>query len=88
MAQINTYGENLYGTWKQLAEQGLEGIGLGEDGAIQFDLEKIGNVENLKQQIMDMGWSEAMADALVADAQTFSAELGAGLKTVDIEKGL
>jgi hypothetical protein len=37
---------------------------------------------------MDMGWSDAMADALIADAQTFSAELGAGLKTVDVEKGL
>ena len=88
MAQINTYGENLYGAWQQLAAQGLEGISVGEDGAIQFDLEQIGNVENLKQQIMDMGWSDAMADALIADAQTFSAELSAGLKTVDVEKGL
>jgi hypothetical protein len=33
---------------------------------------------------MDMGWSEAMADALLADAQTFSAELTNGLDQLGI----
>ena len=75
MAQINTYGENMYGTWKTLVEQGLQGVAMGEDGSIQFDMSQIGDLDQLKQQIMNMGWSEAMADALIADAQTFSADL-------------
>ena len=75
MAQINTYGENMYGTWKTLVEQGLQGVSMGKDGSIQFDMSQIGDLDQLKQQIMDMGWSEAMADALVADAQTFSVDL-------------
>ena len=84
MAQINSYGENLYGAWQTLVEQGLQGVSMGEDGSIQFDMTQIGDLEQLKQQIMDMGWSEAMADALLADAQTFSAELSDGLDQLGI----
>ena len=75
MKQINSYGENFYGTWKALAEQGLKGVTVGETGAIQFDVAQIGNLDSFKQQIIDMGWSEIYADALIADAQTFSADL-------------
>jgi hypothetical protein len=57
---------------------------MGEDGSIQFDMTQFGDLEQLKQQIMDMGWSEAMADALLADAQTFSAELSNGLDQLGI----
>ena len=85
MAQINSYGENLYGTWQTLIEQGLQGVFMGEDGSIQFDMSQIGSVEDLKQQILNMGWSEAMADALVADAQTFSANLQDNLDQLGIQ---
>jgi hypothetical protein len=88
MAQINTYGENLYSAWKTLVEQGLEGVSMGEDGSIQFDMSQIGSVEELKRQIMDMGWSETMADALVADAQTFSADLQNNLDQLGIQNAL
>ena len=84
MAQINSYGDNLYGTWKTLVDQGLQGVSMGEDGSIQFDMTQIGDVNQLKDQIMGLGWSEEMANALVADAQTFSAELGNSLKQVDV----
>jgi hypothetical protein len=30
---------------------------MGEDGSIQFDMTQIDDLEQLKQQIMDMGWS-------------------------------
>jgi hypothetical protein len=45
MAQINSYGENLYGTWKNLVEQGLQGVSMGEDGSIQFDMTQIGDLD-------------------------------------------
>lgn len=88
MSQIDTYGENLYGVWQELANAGMEGISFDDTGKLLFDLTAIGSVDELKQRIMDMGWSEAMADALVADAQTFSSDLAAGLKDVGIEQAL
>jgi hypothetical protein len=48
MEQINSYGENLYGTWQTLVEQGLQGVSMGEDGSIQFDMTQIGDLEQLK----------------------------------------
>lgn len=86
MNQINSYGENLYGTWQILVEQGLQGVSMGEDGSILFDITQIGDLDQLKQQIMDMGWSEAMADALIADAQTFSADLKDNLDQIGIQE--
>lgn len=85
MNQINSYGENLYGTWQTLAEQGLQGVTMGEDGSVLFDMTQIGDLDQLKQQITDMGWSEAMADALIADAQTFSADLKDNLDQVGVQ---
>lgn len=89
ISQINIYGDNLYQVWKSLAEnEDFEGVTLGKDGIIEFDLDIIGTTDNLKKKIMDMGWSETMAEALVADAQTFSSNLEKELKSVDIESAL
>jgi hypothetical protein len=35
-----------------------------------------------------MGWSEAMADALIADAQTFSADLQNNLDQLGVQSAL
>jgi hypothetical protein len=37
---------------------------------------------------MDQGWGEVVADALIADAQTFSADLEKSLSKVQIEESI
>jgi hypothetical protein len=41
---------------------------MGEEGSVLFDFEKLGSTEQLKEQIQGLGWSEEMANALIADA--------------------
>lgn len=88
MTQINSYGDNLYGAWLQLIESNLKGVSVGENGELIFDLDIVGDTTQLKKSIMKLGWGEEMANALVADAQTFSANLKKGLEKEDLEQAL
>lgn len=87
MERVKSFEGDFKATWQSLAESGsITGLSQGEDGSILFNFEEMADVETLKQQIMDQGWSEEMADALIADAQTFGEKVKEGLKGTDIDE--
>ena len=86
MNQVKDFGTNFQQVWSTLANSGgVDGISMGEDGTIKFDFSAIESTDALRQQIIDQGWSEEMADALIADAQTYGQNVKEGLKSLDIE---
>ena len=86
MTEINTYGSNFYGMWSALVEKGLEGVSIGVDGEVQFDVNKIGNLDNLKKQIQELGLSKEVADALIADAETYSADFENAFQQIGLKE--
>ena len=90
MPMVQSYGSNLYGLWEQFA--GLDNggmVSLGANGAIDFNLEQIGTVDQLKQQLMSqLNISEVVANAMIADAQTFSEGLSQGLNSLSLQDAL
>jgi hypothetical protein len=87
MAQVQEFDGNFKSIWQDLANSGaIEGVTAGEGGNILFDFEKLGSTEEMKEKIMEQGWSEEMADALIADAQTFGLNVKNGLKEVNIQE--
>ena len=90
MPLIESYGANMYGLWQQFAQMENGGmVSMGEGGAINFDLSQIGSVEQLKQQLMSqLNISEVVADAMIADAQTFSSGLSEGLDSLSLQDAL
>ena len=86
MNQVKDFEGNFQTEWQKLASLGsVEGVSTGEDGSVIFDFDKIVDFDTLKQQIVDSGWSEEMADAMLADAQTFGVNVKQGLKKVNVE---
>ena len=86
MTEINTYGSNFYGMWSKLVEKGLEGVSIGVGGEVQFDVNKIGNLDNLKKQIQELGLSKEVADALIADAETYSADFENAFQQIGLKE--
>lgn len=89
MEQVNDFGTNFHNVWKDLAKSGeVNGVTINEDGTIKFDFKLINSTEELREQIMAQGWSAEMADALIADAQTFGQNVKEGLKSLDVGSAL
>lgn len=89
MQQVQSYGENLYGAWVQFASSDNGGMAaVGSDGSIQFDMEAIGSVDNLKNAIMEQGRSEEFANAMIAEAQTYTANFKQALSQLSLGDAL
>ena len=87
MNQVKDFGTNFQAVWQNLANSGaLTGVSTNSDGTINFDFGLIESTEALRQQIIDAGWSKEMADALIADAQTFGQNVKEGLAALDVEE--
>lgn len=90
MKTLPENGENMYQSWKAFAQTDNSGMAsLDANGGIQFDMTQFTNIDELKQQIMSsLNVSEVMAEAMIADAQTFSSDFSQGLQALSIEDAL
>lgn len=90
MGMLPENGTNMYQSWLKFAQTDDSGmVSLGAGGAIDFNLDAIGTVDALKQQLMDkLNISETLAEAMIADAQTFSNGLKEGLKQLSLADAL
>ena len=87
MMQVKDFGTNFQAVWQSLVSAGaLTGVTMNADGAINFDFSQIESTDALRQQIIDAGWSKEMADALIADAQTYGQYVKEGLAALDVEE--
>ena len=83
-SKISLWKDNFYDLWKDFAGKSST-VSLGSSNEIVFDLSNITSIDELRQQLMDTyDFSEEMADAAIADAQTYSSELSAALKQLSI----
>lgn len=83
-SKISLWKDNFYDLWKDFAGKSSL-VSLGSSDEIIFDLTNISSIDELRQQLMDTyDFSEEMADAAIADAQTYSSELNAALKQLSI----
>jgi hypothetical protein len=75
LEKLNSFGDTFYNTWNSLASKS-DMVSIGSGGMIEFNLEQINSIENLRQELMDkMGFSKEIADAAIADAETYSSTL-------------
>jgi hypothetical protein len=83
-------GENFYQSWKKFANMDNGGmVSMGSGGSIKFNLDSIKTVENLRTELVKkLDISETLADAMIADAQTFTANLKEGLNKLSLEDAL
>lgn len=90
MGMLPENGSNMYQSWLKFAQMNNGGMAsVGANGAIQFDLDAIGSVDDLKQQLIDkLNISETLAEAMIADAQTFSNGLKQGLNQLSLKDAL
>ncbi len=87
MTQVKDFGTNFQAVWQSLVSAGaLTGVTMNADGTINFDFSQIESTDALRQQIIDAGWSKEMADALIADAQTYGQYVKEGLAALDVEE--
>lgn len=86
--RINSFGQNFYGFWKELASQ-TNAISLTAEGGIQIDLSNFSSLDDFKKYIIEkMGVSEEFAKAAIADAQTYSSNLTQELSKLSIGDSL
>ena len=82
--KISLWGDNFYNLWKDFSSKSNL-VSLGGEGEINFDLSKITSVEDIIKALMDTyGWSEDIAKAAVADAQTYSSNFSEALNKLSI----
>ena len=83
-SKINLWKDNFYNLWADFAGKSAL-TSLGSSGEILFDLSGISSIDEIKQQLIDTyGFSEKIAEAAIADAQTYSSELGKALKQLSL----
>ena len=87
-SQLNL-GETMYGLWQQFAQAGTGMASIGSNGEILFNMDAIGSVENLKEQLQrTLQISEDAANAMLADAQTYTENFKAELNKLSLGEAL
>ena len=87
-SQLNL-GETMYGLWQQFAQAGTGMASIGSNGEILFDMDAIGSVENLREQLQrTLQISEDAANAMLADAQTYTENFKTELNKLSLGEAL
>ena len=91
LTSLKDFGTNLKAEWAKIVKSdAFSGYGftLNEDGSLTIDFSLVGSTEELRQKLLDMGYAEAMADALIADLQTYGPNVAAELQKLDAAEAL
>lgn len=87
-SQLNL-GETMYSLWQQFAQAGTGMASIGSNGEILFNMDAVGSVENLRQQLQKtLQISEDAANAMLADAQTYTENFKTELNKLSLGEAL
>lgn len=87
-SQLNL-GETMYGLWQQFAQAGTGMASIGSNGEILFNMDAVGSVENLREQLQKtLQISEDAANAMLADAQTYTKNFKTELNKLSLGEAL
>lgn len=87
-SQLNL-GETMYGLWQQFAQAGTGMASIGSNGEILFNMDAVGSVENLREQLQrTLQISEDAANAMLADAQTYTENFKTELNKLSLGEAL
>ena len=88
LSKIQLWGDNFYGLWSAFAGESSI-VSIGSSGEISFDLSQISSIDELRQELMDtFDISEEVAEAAIADAQTYSSTLTEELKKLSLDDSI